>query len=371
VQDARGSDGWSIRAVLPSILLAFVASRLVLIAIVVLYDAANLGWERTTYSTAFLLDGLTGHDALYYLGIASSGYHLEPVYQRYPDWVFFPAYPIAVKIASVLTLGNVALAGVLVSNGALLAAMVVIARLMQPRATLEVARTTQWLFVFAPGAIAFGMAYSDTLMILATAGALLAARGRRVWLVALLFGVATLCRPPGILMGVPIAVALWEAMPRRRLAFLALAAGPIALLLFAAYQGVVLGDPLAFIHGQALWQIPKLTDSATPGTATETNPAAIPLAMLLLGTLLAYTAMLPGLLRSKLPRSQQLVAVMAFVSVFLSGRIQSDARYLAAGWPFAWFLAQSRRGVRNLAIVLSVAGYVAYGLLNISQLIAP
>ena len=54
-----------------------------------------------------------------------------------------------------------------------------------------------------------------------------------------------------------------------------------------------------------------------------------PLAVL--GTLLAYTATLPGLLRSRLPRSQQLVAVMAYVSVFLSGRLQSDARYLAAG----------------------------------------
>ena len=92
---------------------------------------------------------------------------------------------------------------------------------------------------------------------------------------------------------------------------------------------------------------------------------------LLLGTLLAYTATLPGLLRSRLPRSQQLVALMAYVSVFLSGRLQSDARYLAAGWPFSWFLAGSRRWIRTTAIVLSVAGYLVYGVLNITQLIAP
>ena len=133
----------------------------------------------------------------------------------------------------------------------------------------------------------------------------------------------------------------------------------------------MLGDPLAFIHGQAQWQIPTITSGPVQGPPAETNPAAIPLLLLLLGTLLAYTAMLPGLLRSKLPRSQQLVALMAYVSVFLSGRIQSDARYIAAGWPFAWFLAQSRRSVRNAAIGLSVAGYVVYGLLNITQLIAP
>src|SRR4051794_27674414 len=153
---------------------------------------------------------------------------------------------------------------------------------------------------------------------------------------------------------------------------LALLAGPIAIGLFAAYQGAVLGDPLAFIHGQAAWNIPPITaapDPNKPGSAD--NPLKIPLVALLLGTLLFYTAMLPGLLRSRLPRSQQLVALMSYVSVFVSGRLQSDARYLAAGWPFAWFLADSRRWVRDAALVLSVVGYVVYGLLNISQVFAP
>ncbi len=371
MQATRGGDAWTIRELLPTILASFVLSRLALFAIVLFVEAAPLPFDRPTWSSAPLLGGLTGHDALYYLGIAQDGtYHVQPITQHYPDWVFFPAYPIAVKLASILTLGNIALAGVLVSNAALLGAMVVIARLLQPHADLATAKLAQWLFVFAPGAVAFGMAYSDTLMILTTSGALLAARQRRVWPVAVLYGIATLSRPPGILMGLPIAFALWESMPRRWTPMLALAAGPIAIGLFAAYQGVVLGDPLAFIHGQAQWQLRTVTE-APSAERPYTNPFVVPLVALLLGTLLAYTATLPGLLRSRLPRSQQLVALMAYVSVFISGRLQSDARYLAAGWPYAWFLAGSRRWVRTTALVLSVAGYLVYGVLNITQLIAP
>lgn len=373
MQETRDGDTWSIRQLLPTIVAAFVLSRLALFAIVLIVEAAPLPWDRPTWSTAPLLGGLTGHDALYYLGIArDGGYHLEPVHQHYPDWVFFPAYPIAVKLTSFLTLGDIALAGVVASNAFLLGSMLLIARLMQPHASIATARTTQWLFVFAPGALAFGMAYSDTLLIFATAGALLAARERIVWLVFVLYWVAALSRPPGILMGIPIAVALWESMPRRWTPMLALAGGPIAILMFAAYQGVVLGDPLAFIHGQAAWQIPPITappDPNKPGSSG--NLVTLPLVALLLGTLLAYTAMLPGLLRSRLPRSQQLVALMAYVSVFVSGRLQSDARYLAAGWSFAWFLAGSRRWVRNAALVLSVVGYLLFGFLNITQLFAP
>jgi len=48
-----------------------------------------------------------------------------------------------------------------------------------------------------------------------------------------------------------------EFMPRRWRRLLALVAGPAAIAVFAGYQAAVLGDALAFIHGQALWAIPR------------------------------------------------------------------------------------------------------------------
>jgi hypothetical protein len=354
------------------VLAAFVVSRLVLVGIILAIHVIDPPWPMPTYASGPILGPLTGHDAIYYLGIAAEGYHLEPVRGPYTDWVFFPAFPLLTRLVSVLTMGDVAVAGVIVSNVALLAALAAITALILPAAGRAVARDTAWLVAFAPGAIAFGMAYSDSLMLAGSAGAVLAARRGHPWLVALLYALATLSRPPGILLGLPLLVLLWgdRRLPSSRLT--ALAAGPLALAGFALYQGAVLGDPLAFIHGQAAWNIPPIS-AEPPGGQSPSDDGwyILPMVALLITTLLAYTATLPGLWRSRIPRPEVLVAIVAFASVFVSGRLQSDARYLAAGWSFAWFLASRGVRVRTLALVLSGGGYVTYGLLNISQLLAP
>jgi hypothetical protein len=353
-------------------LVPFLASRAVLIAVVLIVEALPIPWDRPSFDTRPLLGGLTGHDAIYYLGIAAEGYHLEPVSGAYPDWVFFPAFPLITRLMSVVTLGDVAVAGILVSNLALLIGLVLVATLVHANGDSPAARPTTWLVAFAPGAVAFGMAYSDSLLLAASAGAILATRRRTWWLVAVLLAVATLSRPPGILLCIPLLVAIWQTDGRATRHLLVLAAGPIALAVFAAYQGAVLGDPLAFIHGQAAWNIAPITDATAGGAPDDGSGWYIgPMVGLLIVILLAYTAMLPGLWRSRIPRPEVLVGFVAFASVFLSGRLQSDARYLAAGWPFSWFLALSRRWVLAAALVISVAGYVVLAFLNVSQLLAP
>jgi hypothetical protein len=351
----------------------FVVSRVAIFGIALILDAIGLPWERSTFVSGPFLGVLTGHDAVYYLGIASEGYHLGPVSGAYTDWVFFPAFPILARLVSVLTLGDVAVAGVIASNAATYVGMILVGRLMAEHGDGKAVRPALWLLVFAPGAVAFGMAYSDSLLVAASAGALLSARHRVTWLTAMLFAVATLSRPPGILLGLPLAVAILAA-DHRRLAprILALAAGPLALAAFAVYQGVVLGDPLAFIRGQAAWTIPRLIEPSTGG-ASATGDAwyLLPIGGLLLAVLLAYTATLPGLWRSRLPRSVVVLALMAFLSVFISGRLQSDARYLAGGWPFAWFLGTRSRRTRRLAFTLSLTGFLLFAVLNLTQLLAP
>jgi hypothetical protein len=351
---------------------AFLASRAVLLVIVAFIEALALPWDRPAYSTAPILGGLTGHDAVYYLGIAADGYHAAPVSGPYTDWVFFPLFPLLVRVAAVLTLGDVAVAGVLVANLALLVGLGLVATYVREVAGRDAARRAAWLVAFAPGSVAFGLAYSDSLLLAASAGALLALR-RGAWLtVAVLFALAALSRPPGILLGLPLLVGAWQARRRIGPHLLVLAAGPLAIAGFAAWQGATLGDPLAFIRGQAAWNLLPVTAGPPGGAAGDTPGWYIPwLVALLVVTLLGYTALLPRLWRSRLPRPAVLVALVAFLSVFLSGRLQSDARYLAAGWPFAALLATSGRRVFGAALAISVAGHVGYGLLNVSQLLAP
>ena len=80
------------------------------------------------------------------------------------------------------------------------------------------------IVVFTPGAVGWD-GVQRQLMILATAGALLAARERRQWLDGLLYGVAALSRPPASCLGVLIAVPpVWRS-PRRSTPMRAIAGG--------------------------------------------------------------------------------------------------------------------------------------------------
>ena len=190
----------------------FILTRgaLILIALF-LENSIPLGYHGPTYATGSLLTSLTGSDSVYLLGIAAQGYHAEPVAQAFRDWAYFPLFPLVTRAVSIVTLGNIAVAGVLVSNLAFVAALVVLYRLSM--IDLDHGRAVRSLaFVaFAPGAVAFAMAYSDSLFLLLAAGAFLAAEQRRWWLMALLYGLATLTRLPGILLGVPLAILIASA----------------------------------------------------------------------------------------------------------------------------------------------------------------
>lgn len=364
------SPGW--RVWLPAVLVAFIASRALLLAVAWIVDASlPLGFERLLYAPGHPLGGLTGLDAVYYLGIAADGYHAAPVNGVYQDWVFFPAYPLLVRAMSLLTMGDVVVAGLLASNLAFLAALIAVALLVRASAGDEVAGRTALLLSLAPGAVAFGLPYSDSLWILTAAGVLLAVRAGRWWLVAGLYAVAALSRPPGILLAIPIAIALVEAGGRRiSRTWMTLAAGPVALAAFAAYQGATLGDPLAFVHGQDAWQIPSIVGGGQTPEQAALVTSILPLVLLMLAALLAYTAILPRLRRAGIPWSQVAVAVIAFASVFASGRLQSDARYLAVAWPFAWYLAAQPSARREVVLAVAAGGYVLFAFLNLTHVLA-
>jgi Mannosyltransferase (PIG-V) len=376
VRSEAGALTASWRDWLPPVLLAFVASRVILLLVVALVESSlGFPYARDTYATSPLLGGLTGFDSVDYLGIAAHGYQVVPVGDVHPDWVFFPAYPIVTALVVPFAGGNVSLAGVLVANVALLVALCLIAILTRAYADAETVGRTVMLVAFAPGAVAFGLAYSDSLFLALAAGALLAARRQRFWLMGLLYAAAAIARLPGILLAIPLAIELWHEQGLRRwMSWVPLLAGPAALLAFAAYEGAALGDPLAFIHGQAVWTVAPITAPRTGPNAVG-NPddvaGLVPLVAIMIGILLAYTATLPGLVRSKLPRPEVALALVAFATVFLSGRLQSDARYLAVAWPFAWFLASRREPWRGTWLAVSASMYTVLGFLAVTQVLSP
>lgn len=369
---AAAAPGW--RAALPAILAIFVVSRLLLLLVIVLVEATFPtpgGGAAPSYDGRPILGSLTSFDAVYYLGIAGEGYHVEPVVKdQFPDWVFFPLYPIAVRVVA-FVVPDLAIAGVLVSNAALLVGLVLVYALSARHLGRDRALVATGLVAFSPGAVAFGMAYSDSLFLALAAGAVLAGERRRWLLMGIAYGLLVLCRPAGVLMALPLGVLAYRAGPRDLRAWLPLALGPLALVGFMAYQGAVLGDPLAFVHAQRLWELPGAGEAPPPGWVSGAG-TTLPISVLLFAALLGAVGLVPLLRFDRIPSHHVLVAIVAIASVFVAGRIQSDVRYLAVAWPLAWALTRWRGfGGRDLLPLAWGGLYVTFAFLHVTRTLAP
>jgi hypothetical protein len=358
------------RVALPSLLAIFVASRVILISIAALVEAQfPLADSAKAWSSAPILTSLTTSDAVYYLGIASGGYHVAPVSGAYHDYVFFPLFPVVARMASVLTFGNIALAGVLISNAAFLAALIVLYILIVPHLGEDVAIRSLAFLAVAPGAVAFAMAYSESLFLLLAAGSMLAAERHRYAAMGILYGLASLTRLPGVLLAVPLIVQLLINNGRRPArAWLWLIAGPLALLAFYGYLWALTGDPLANLHGQAAWDSPALAPITGGSIATRSNP----LFLFLIAVLLIYAFLFVYARTDRTPRAHVAWALTTFASVLIGGRILSAPRYLAVGWPFAGWLSGRRSIAFRVAWPIAWAGLFAiFAFLNFTTQLAP
>jgi hypothetical protein len=346
----------------------YILSHLLVLLVAGALTAIPLDYARATWTDRPILNVLTGSDSIYYLGIASEGYHLGPVRLGvYYDWVFFPLYPAVVRIASFLTFGDVALAGVLVSNVAFAAALLALYALSVRHVGHEVAVRAAVFVALAPGAVAFSMAYSDSLFLLLSVGAFLAAERGRWSVTSLLYGLAALSRLPGVLLGLPLLLLLIrgsDGRPGRSILWLA--SGPLALVAFAAWQGVALGDPLAFLRAQAAWAIAPALGNATAPARLDVLPA------MLIVILLFYTFLLVYFRPDRIPLPHVLLAVLALVTVVASLRLQSVARYVAVAWPFAWVLANRKAAwFRDLWPAATAGLYTLHAFLHFTQAMAP
>jgi hypothetical protein len=200
-----------------------------------------VGWSTavTAWETA---------DALWYLRIASQGYSLDD-----GSGAFFPLYPLLIRGVGILTGGHWLLAAYLVSNLALVVALVLLYRLTEREFSTSMARkAVLYLCAFPTGFFLFAP-YSESLFLALGIGTLYAARTGRWGYAALLGLLAALSRSPGVVLAVPLAIeALLQARAvtgplQARLKTLAAGAGACAatvcgLLLYLGYWQVQAGD---------------------------------------------------------------------------------------------------------------------------------
>jgi hypothetical protein len=351
----------------------FVVSRGALVLIATFLERnIPLTYHGPTYSSAPILSSLTGSDSVYLLGIAAGGYHSEPISKGFLDWAFFPLYPIVTRLVSFLTFGDIALAGVLVSNVAFIAALVVLYRLAVPHLGHDVAVRSLAFVALAPGAVAFAMAYTDSLYLLLAAGAFLAAEQRRWWLMGLLYGLASLTRLQGLLLGLPLLILVYQSAGTwRSWRYGWLLGGPIGLSLFASYLGARFGDPLGMLTAQRAW-----SDIGKPGSGPSATISVVdrldPLVLLLIAVLVAYVFLLVFIRGDRTPAAYCVLIAVALVTVPASMRLESLGRYLGVVWPFSWILAARTAGwFRMVGVGAAGAVFVIFAVLNFTQALAP
>ena len=199
-----------------------------------------------------VLSPLARWDARWFLEIADTGYA-----DAGARAAFFPAYPGLVRLAGVPLgggRGGRLVASYLVSLAALLAALALLHRLVVLELGRRIAPATLLLISVFPAALYFGAPYSESLFLLASVGAFLAARTGRWALAGAALMLAASTRSVGVLLVLPLAV-LWLEQPGRRArdaAWLLLA--PAGLGAYALYLGLDHGDALAFLDAQEVWR---------------------------------------------------------------------------------------------------------------------
>ena len=185
-------------------------------------------------------------DAVHYLGLAEKGY-VATGEGRF-SIVFYPLYPMLVRVAAFVTQNYMA-AALVVSGFASVAAGLLLKRLARLDESEEVARNSVWFLFIFPTSYFLHIGYTESLFMALVLGSFLAARGERWDIAGLLGAFACLTRVNGLLLGPALALeALAQYRNSRRINYRWLWIGVVPLG-FAAYLLLnykVTGDFFAF-----------------------------------------------------------------------------------------------------------------------------
>ncbi len=154
-------------------------------------------------------------DGAWYEEIAAHGYMMPP--HGSASLAFPPLLPLLARLLGPLldqyglnagdpANGALAVAGILISNGAFFAALYLLWQLIAADHPAAIANWTLWLVAAFPLGVFWSTFYTESLFLLLVVGCLLAARRERWWWAGVLGGLAALTRWAGVLLAVVLLV---------------------------------------------------------------------------------------------------------------------------------------------------------------------
>jgi len=299
-------------------------------------------------------------DANFYLSIAAHGYTGDP-YKA----AFFPVFPLLVRITGYLTGGDYAVAGLIVTVACGAASAVAVWLLAVRVCDRWVADRAVMLYCVFPGAMAFGMLYSEPLSVAIGAAALLALLDRR-WLLAGIIGaVGTAERPTLIVLAVVSGVAALQAIWTRRewQALLAPALTPLGILAYFGYLGQRHHDyGYWFRLEKSGWNQQFDWGRHTVSVLLWLNPRDANHRVFVVVLTVMFAAAVAGIalmIAARLPLPVTLFGILTILLTVTSSAGDTRPRFVWAAFPlFIGAAAKLPRAVYWPVLVLSAAGLV-------------
>ena len=354
------------RAVVRAALIAFAASRAVVFAgLLVISQLAFLEkvYSNSVWQTRIVLQRervrpeltrmvMVG-DAWWYQRIAESGYRISNAAER-DKLAFFPLYPLLVPR------GDFAINGLILSNLAFLAALILLGKLAL-RLELDPPAAERAVFyaAFFPTSYFFSLPMTESLFLLLSVTAFLAAASDRYWAAGIAGALASATRVTGVLLLPVLLLLAWQRHRRFTPSMLWLALVPAGLAAFMLYLHTVTGDALAFLHAQQSWG-----RRAAPfwqpliDYVTHWNVVGEPWNLLtfnfVVAVLLLVCAIALFIRREYALGAYTLLAVLVPLS---TGSLQSIGRYAVTVFPLYFWLGSSARStlIDRLVLIAMVA----------------
>ena len=294
-------------------------------------------------------------DGVHYLSIAQNGYISEAV--------FFPLYPLLIKMFGLILGGNYFLASLFVSNTAFLLAVILFYKLI--KLDTDAKRGTEavlWLLIF-PVAFIFGAVYSESLFLLLLVASFYFARKKNWGLAIIAAFFLCITRVVGVFI---IPALIYEYFKEYRKISWKFLAVPLGFVGYALFNYIKWGDLLYFIRAhselnngrsvssvilfpQTIYRYIKILFSL-PINVYEWQIALLEVVMFCLAFYLLYSAW-----RNKVRLSYLIFSALAFFMPSSSGTFSGLPRYVIILFPIYLALTYQPKIVKGLWAVISFA----------------
>lgn len=291
-----------------------------------------------------------GFDGVHYLRLAREGYANLQFTQA-----FLPIYPILIKLTSIITFGNFLMAGLLISNLAFLAGLLLFYKLVEKNFN---GKTAIWSTVFLlsfPTSFYFGSVYTEGLFFLLIMASFYLYGQKKIWPAVFIGSLAAATRLAGVFLSF---VLIREFKVKN---IIPLAIIPLGLIAYMIYLKIFFNNALYFLTAQSAFGqsrsaghivlLPQVFWRYLKIIATIPESLALFSAVYELTSVIFVITLL--IMATKSVKREWLVfSWLAILTPTLTGTFTSMPRYIVIAFPIYIVLAKAKSDAIKIILIV-------------------